>query len=429
MMDRCAAKLTPEELAGELQRLEARYAEFVGRGLKLNMARGKPSGSLLDHNTPVLVTLEHPFAADGTDARNYGVLEGLPEMRQFFGEVLGLDPERIIVGGNSSLNLMYDTIARLMFFGTAGQPPWSAAPRRKFLCPSPGYDRHFAITQEFGFELIAVPMTSTGPDMDMVESLVASDPDVKGIWCVPLYSNPQGICYSDETVARLGRMPAAAPDFRIFWDNAYGVHHLYEERHLADIFSACESGGHPDRPYYFFSTSKITFPGSGVAMMAASPAERRMILKRMGIQTIGSDKLNQLRTLRTLKNAATLKKHMAELAEILRPKFEIVLNTLERELGGTGLAQWNSPRGGYFVSLDTLDGCAAATLELAKNAGVTMTGAGATFPYRRDPRDRNIRIAPTYPDTAELQTAMDLFCVCVKLAALRRLSDKTRTEV
>ena len=420
MMKRCAAELTPDELAGELRRLEDLYAEFAARKLKLNMARGKPSGALLDHNKPVLETLTHPFAADGTDARNYGVLEGLPEMRRFFGEVLGIDPERIIVGGNSSLNLMYDAVARLMLFGTAGQPAWSSVSDRKFLCPSPGYDRHFAITQEFGFELIAVSMTATGPDMDMVEKL-AKDPSVKGIWCVPLYSNPQGICYSDETVRRLGKMEAA-PDFRIFWDNAYGVHHLYEETPLADIFAACEAGGHPDRAYYFFSTSKITFPGAGVAMMAASLSERQAILKRMGIQTIGSDKLNQLRTLRTLKDAPTLKKHRAELADILRPKFEIVLSTLERDLGGTGLARWNSPRGGYFVSLDTLDGCAKATLELAKNAGVAMTGAGATFPYKNDPSDRNIRIAPTYPDNEELQVAMDLFCVCVKLAALRKLS-------
>ncbi|MCI5778258.1 MAG: aminotransferase class I/II-fold pyridoxal phosphate-dependent enzyme [Lentisphaeria bacterium] len=420
-MGNLVTELPPERLAALREKLEAEYADFRGRKLALNMARGKPSGTLLDHNMPVLETLDRPFAADGTDARNYGVLEGLPEMRRFFGEILDLDPERVIVGGNSSLNLMYDSFVRLMLFGTGGQPAWGTLPVRRFLCPSPGYDRHFAITQEFGFEMISVPMTSTGPDMDMVESLVAADAAIKGIWCVPLYSNPQGICYSDETVARLGGMRTAAPDFRIFWDNAYGVHHLYGETKLADIFAACEAGGHPDRPYYFFSTSKITFPGAGVAMMAASVSERGEILKRMSVQTIGSDKLNQLRTLRTLKDAPTLKKHMAELAEILRPKFEIVLNTLERELGGTGLAGWNAPRGGYFVALDTLDGCAKATLELAKNAGVTMTGAGATFPYRRDPRDRNIRIAPTYPGNDELRTAMELFCVCVKLAAVRKL--------
>ena len=409
------------ELAALKVELEAEYSEFASRNLALNMARGKPSGKLLDHNMDVLTTLDNPFAADGTDARNYGILEGLPEMRAFFGEALNLDPERIIVGGNSSLTLMYDSIARLMMFGTCGHPAWRTLPKLKFLCPSPGYDRHFAITQEFGIEMITVPMTENGPDMDMVEELAASDEAIKGIWCVPLYSNPQGVCYSDETVARLGKMKCAAPDFKIFWDNAYGVHHIYEEVKLADIFTACENGGNPDRAYYFFSTSKITFPGAGVAMMAASLAERKEILKRMGIQTIGSDKLNQLRTLRCLKDAETLKKHMAELAEVLRPKFDIVLNTLESELAAGKFASWIKPRGGYFVSLDTLDGCAKKTLELAKNAGVTMTGAGATFPYKNDPRDRNIRIAPTFPSDEELQTAMKLFCVCVKLAAVKKL--------
>ena len=414
-------ELTNAELTALKVELEAEYSEYASRNLALNMARGKPAGKLLDHNTDVLKTLDNPFAEDGTDARNYGILEGLPEMRRFFGEVLNLDPERIIVGGNSSLTLMYDSIARLMMFGTCGNPAWRTLPKLKFLCPSPGYDRHFAITQEFGIEMIAVPMTENGPDMDVVEELAAKDEAVKGIWCVPLYSNPQGVCYSDETVARLGKMKTAAKDFKIFWDNAYGVHHIYEEVKLADIFAACEAGGNPDRAYYFFSTSKITFPGAGVAMMAASFAERKEILKRMGIQTIGSDKLNQLRTLRTLKDAPTLKKHMAELADILRPKFDIVLNTLESELNEGKYASWITPRGGYFVSLDTLDGCAKKTLELAKNAGVTMTGAGATFPYKNDPRDRNIRIAPTYPTDEELQTAMKLFCVCVKLAAVKKL--------
>ena len=401
--------------------LEAEYSEFASRNLALNMARGKPSGKLLDHNVDVLKTLENPFAADGTDARNYGILEGLPEMRKFFAEVLNLDPERIIVGGNSSLTLMYDSIVRLMMFGSCGNPAWRTLPKVKFLCPSPGYDRHFAITQEFGIEMITVPMTENGPDMDIIEELVANDDAVKGMWCVPLYSNPQGVCYSDETVERLGKMKTAAKDFKIFWDNAYGVHHIYEEVKLADIFSACERGGNPDRVYYFFSTSKITFPGAGVAMMAASLNERNEILKRMNIQTIGSDKLNQLRTLRTLKDAPTLKKHMAELADILRPKFDIVLNTLDAELSAGNFASWIKPRGGYFVSLDTMDGCAKKTLELAKNAGVTMTGAGATFPYKNDPRDRNIRIAPTFPTDEELQTAMKLFCVCVKLAAVKKM--------
>lgn len=420
-MEKLINSLSQAELAVLKNELEAEYSEYASRNLALNMARGKPSGELLNHNMDVLETLESPFAADGTDARNYGILEGLPEMRKFFGEILNLDPERIIVGGNSSLTLMYDSISRLFVFGTCGYPAWRTLPKLKFLCPSPGYDRHFAITQEFGFEMIPVPMTENGPDMDVVENLVASDEAIKGIWCVPLYSNPQGVCYSDETVARLGKMKTAAPDFKIFWDNAYGVHHIYEEVKLADIFAACEAGGNPDRAYYFFSTSKITFPGAGVAMMAASHAECKEILKRMGIQTIGSDKLNQLRTLRTLKDAPTLKKHMAELADILRPKFEIVLNTLDSELRQGGYASWIAPRGGYFVSLDTMDGCAKKTLELAKNAGVTMTGAGATFPYKNDPRDRNIRIAPTYPTNDELQIAMKCFCVCVKLAAVKKL--------
>ena len=412
------------ELLALREQLEAEYAEIASKKLSLNMARGKPAGSLLDNNVSVLDKLEIFHTQDGTDARNYGILEGLPEMRAFFGEVLNIDPERIIVGGNSSLSLMYDSISRLFVFGTGGNPAWRTLKEVKFLCPSPGYDRHFAITQEFGIKMITIPMKSDGPDMDMVENLVANDPAVKGIWCVPLYSNPQGICYSDETVARLGRMKCAAPDFRIFWDNAYGVHHLYGESELADIFSACEAGGNPDRAYYFFSTSKITFPGAGVAMMAASSTERQEILKRMGIQTIGSDKLNQLRTLKFLKDAPTLKAHMAKLAEILRPKFDIVLNTLEKELGDFGFASWNSPRGGYFVSLDTMPNCAKATLKLAKEAGVAMTGAGATFPYGIDPNDSNIRIAPTYPNNEDLQLAMDLFCVCVKLAACRYLCDK-----
>lgn len=414
--------LQPAELQMLKVELEAEYAEYASRNLALNMARGKPAGSLLDHNMGVLKTLDNPFAADGTDARNYGVLDGLPEMREFFGSVLGIDPELIIVGGNSSLTLMYDSIMRLMMFGSCGNPAWRTLPKVKFLCPCPGYDRHFAITQEFGIEMIPVPMTENGPDMDIVEQLVAEYDSIKGMWCVPLYSNPQGVCYSDETVARLGKMRTAADDFKIFWDNAYGVHHIYEEVKLADIFAACEAGGNPDRPYYFFSTSKITFPGSGVAMMAVSAKERKEVVKRMGIQTIGSDKLNQLRTLRELKDAPTLKKHMAELADILRPKFDIVLETLNRELLPGGFASWITPRGGYFVSLDTLDGCAGKTLELAKNAGVTMTGAGATFPYKKDPRDRNIRIAPTYPENDELQTAMNLFCVCVKLAAVKKLT-------
>ena len=308
----CTA-LSKAELEALEAKLEAEYRRIADMKLSLNMARGKPAPSLLDCNNELLGAMDRYESEDGTDCRNYGILEGLPEMRQFFGSVLNIDPERIIVGGNASLNLMYDAIARLVLFGTSKTPAWGSGNGLKFLCPCPGYDRHFAITQSFGFEMIPVEMNENGPDMDAVEKLVAADPAIKGIWCVPLYSNPQGICYSDEVVARLGKMKSAAADFRIFWDNAYGVHHLYGETVLADIFEACEKGGNPDRAYYFFSTSKITFPGAGVAMMAASPDERAFILKHMTVQTIGHDKLNQLRTLRFLKDADNLKKQMKKL--------------------------------------------------------------------------------------------------------------------
>jgi DNA-binding transcriptional MocR family regulator len=313
-----------------------------------------------------------------------------------------------------------------MMFGTNGNPAWRTLPALKFLCPSPGYDRHFAITQEFGVEMITVPMTADGPDMDVVEELVASDEAIKGIWCVPLYSNPQGVCYSDETVARLGKMKTAAKDFRIFWDNAYGVHHIFAERKLKDIFKACEEAGNPDRPYYFFSTSKITFPGAGVALMASSLSNLEEVKKHMGIQTIGFDKINQLRTVNFLKDAENVRAHMRKQADELKPKFHVVLETLDRELSGTGLAEWEKPDGGYFVAVDTLDGCAKEVVRLAKEAGVTMTGAGATFPYKKDPRDRNIRIAPTYPTIDELKLAMELFCLCVKLAGVNKLLETAK---
>ena len=415
------SKLSQSELMGVRRELEERYAAFQARNLKLNMARGKPGAEQLDISDSILESVNPKCAADGTDCRNYGGLEGLPEMRQLFGEVLGINPDNIIIGGNSSLNLMYDAMTRLMLFGTQNCTPWCRLPKVKFLCPAPGYDRHFAVTEEFGIEMIPVPMTDEGPDMDMVEALVKEDDAVKGIWCVPLYSNPEGVVYSDETVTRLSTMKCAAPDFRIFWDNAYGVHHLYEPIVLKDIFKACEEAGNPDRVLCFFSTSKITYPGAGVSMVASSPANCAEILKHMTIQTIGHDKLNQLRTLQLLKNADGLKAQMEKQAALLRPKFELVLEMLEKELAGTGLAQWKKPRGGYFVALDTLDGCAKETVRLAKEAGVTMTGAGATFPYKKDPRDRNIRIAPTYPPLSELAIAMELFCVCVKLAAVRKL--------
>ena len=397
------------------------YESFKARNLKLDMSRGRPATAQLDICNGAMNTLDCWMAEGNVDARNYGQLAGLAEMRRFFGEWLGIDPDTIVVGGNSSLNMMYDTVVRLMLFGTMGNPAWKDCGKLKFLCPSPGYDRHFAITQDFGFEMITVPMTPEGPDMDMVEDLVKNDPAIKGIWCVPLYSNPQGICYSDTVVARLAGMECAAPDFRIFWDNAYGVHHLYGETKLANILELCEKAGNPERAYYFFSTSKITFPGGGVAMMASGKASRAEMLKRIGIQTIGSDKLNQLRTLQFLKDPQNAQQHMEKIAESLRPKFETVVNTLEREIGGTGLASWNSPRGGYFVAVDTLEGCAKEVVKLAAEAGVVMTGAGATFPYGKDPRDTNIRIAPSFPTVQELECAMELFCVCIKVSCIGKL--------
>ncbi len=413
--------LPKTELKALQKELLGSYERFREEHLKLDMSRGKPSPDQLDICNELL---EGPLGSwrseDGVDARNYGELEGLSEARRYFGEVLGIDPRRIIVGGNASLNLMYDMMMRLYVFGIGGYAPWRTLPRVKFLCPSPGYDRHFAITEELGFEMIPVRMTATGPDMDEVERLVA-DPTVKGIWCVPLYSNPQGICYSDETVRRLGAMKCAAPDFKIFWDNAYGVHHLYGETALYDIFSACGEGGNPERAYYFFSTSKITFPGGGVSIIATGYGEHAEIVRRLGIQTISYDKLNQLRTVRFLKDRPSTMAHMRRLAEGLRPKFEKVLSVLERELDGTGLAGWSNPRGGYFISVDVLPGCAREVVRLAAEAGVKLTPAGATYPLRRDPDDSNLRIAPSFPTLPELERAMELFCLSVKLAAVNKL--------
>ena len=413
-------EMSREELLALRQTLQTEYRRYQDRNLKLDLSRGKPASSQLDLNNALLGAMPTAKASDGTDTRNYGLLEGLPEARALFSELLNIPVERIVIGGNSSLNLMYDAIVRCMLFGTGGQTPWCKLDKVKFLCPSPGYDRHFAICEDMGIEMITIPMTATGPDMDMVEELVANDPAIKGMWCVPLYSNPQGICYSDETVDRLGAMKSAAPDFRIFWDNAYGVHHLYEERSLKDIFAACEAGGNPDRPFYFFSTSKITFPGAGVALIASSPANILEIRKRMTIQTIGHDKVNQLRTVQYLRNADGVRALMRSLAAEMRPKFDMVLNILERELGNTGLATWIKPDGGYFVSLDTMPHCARETVRLAQDAGVKFTGAGATFPYKKDPEDKNLRIAPTYPTIEELQPAMEIFCLAVKLAGVEK---------
>jgi aspartate/methionine/tyrosine aminotransferase len=399
----------------------AEYATLKARGLALDMSRGKPSPDILDRSNGLLDALSPYTCEDGTDARNYGVPTGIPECRRLFSELLDIPADQIIVGNNASLELMYDLYSRLYLFGTLGHTPWGKLPRVKFLCPSPGYDRHFSISAAFGTEMIAVPMTENGPCMDTVEALVRDDDAIKGIWCVPLYSNPQGVVYSDETVRRLAAMETAAKDFRIFWDNAYGLHHVFEEHSVANIFEAAAAAGNEDRIYCFFSTSKVTFPGGGVCMVAASPANIAEQQKHISIKTIGYDKLNQLRFVRYFKTAENVRRHMRAIGDMLRPKFEIVLDTLDKELGGTGLATWIRPKGGYFVGIDTIEGCAKAVVALAKEAGTTLTNAGATFPHGEDPKDTSIRIAPTYPSIEELRDAMRLLCLCIKIVSIDKL--------
>ena len=357
------------------------------------------------------------------DCRNYGVLDGITEAKQLLADMMEVPKDNIVIFGNSSLNIMYDTIARAMTHGVLGSTPWAKLDKVKFLCPVPGYDRHFAITEHFGIEMINVPMTATGPDMDMVEKLVAEDEAIKGIWCVPKYSNPQGITYSDETVHRFATLKPAAKDFRIFWDNASGIHHLYEDKqdYLTEILMECKKAGNPDMVYKFSSTSKISFPGSGIAASAASDANLKEIREMMKVQTIGHDKLNQLRHVRYFKDIHGMVEHMKKHADIMRPKFDAVLETLDRELGGLGIGSWIAPRGGYFISFDAMEGCAKAIVAKAKEAGLVMTGAGATFPYGKDPKDSNIRIAPSYPTPEELKTAAEIFVLSVKLVSIEKL--------
>jgi DNA-binding transcriptional MocR family regulator len=360
--------------------------------------------------------------ADGADLRNSGGLDGTPEAKRLFAHMLEVSESEVLVGGNSSLNMMHDTIARAMLHGVLGSPaPWGKLPQVKFLCPSPGYDRHFAICELLGIDMITVDMTPQGPDMDAVERLVREDEAIKGIWCVPKYSNPDGITYADEVVERLARMPAKAADFRIFWDDAYTVHHLTDRPdRLRNMMDACRRAGHPDRVFMFCSTSKITFPGSGVAALAASEANLAAIRGQLSAQTIGPDKLNQLRHTRFFPDMKAIRAHMEKHAAIIRPKFELVLSLLAAELGDKDIASWHSPHGGYFISLNTEDGCAKKVVGMAAGAGVTLTKAGATYPYGRDPHDRNIRIAPTYPGLDELRTAIEVLCVCVQLASIER---------
>jgi DNA-binding transcriptional MocR family regulator len=405
--------------------LEARYVAFKARGLQLDMTRGKPSSEQLDLADPLLDRPPQGFlGSDGTDGRNYGGLDGLPELKALLAPLLDVAPAQVIIGGNSSLQLMHDALVRAWTHGVPdGQGPWCKLPKVKFLCPSPGYDRHFAICQHLGIEMINVELRDDGPDMDHVEDLVRSDAAIKGMWCVPKYSNPTGTTYADGVVDRLANMPTAAADFRLFWDNAYAVHDLYAEgERLKDVVSACARAGYENRPLVFASTSKISFAGAGVAAFGSSPANVADAKRSLGLQTIGPDKLNQLRHVAFFKDFSGIRAHMLRHAEILRPKFEAVTQIFEAELGGKGIAAWTKPRGGYFVSLDTLKGCASQVVSLASDAGVKLTGAGATFPYGKDPADRNIRIAPSLPPLEQIRVAMEVVAVCVTLASVRKLS-------
>lgn len=427
------SELTREELENEFGLLQKEYKKYQDMDLNLNMSRGKPSHEQLDLSMGLMDALTSDadmFCEDGTDCRNYGGLDGIQECKELIGDMMENHPDNIIIYGNSSLNVMYDTVSRAMTHGIMGNTPWCKLDQISFLCPSPGYDRHFAITEYFGINMIPVPMTPTGPDMDLVEKLVREDETIKGMWCVPKYSNPQGYSYSDETVRRIARLKPAANDFRVFWDNAYGIHHLYDidQDYVIEILAECKRAGNPDLVYKFASTSKITFPGSGISALASSPNNLEDIRRQLKIQTIGHDKVNQLRHVRFFGDIHGMVQHMRKHADILRPKFEAVEEILEENLGGLGIGSWTKPKGGYFISFDTLPGCAKKVVGLAKKAGVEMTKAGATWPYGKDPQDTNIRIAPSYPPIEDLKTAARLFTLCVRLASVKKLMDDMKQE-
>ena len=418
--------MSKEELLALKESLNKEYAEAKAKGLALDMSRGKPSAKQLDVSLGLLDTINSSSdlkALDGTDCRNYGVLDGIPEAKKLMADMMGTTPDHVIVYGNASLNIMYDQISRAYTHGILGNTPWCKLDKVKFLCPVPGYDRHFAITERFGIEMINIPMSESGPDMGMVEEYVSKDASVKGIWCVPKYSNPQGYTYSEETVKRMAALKPAAEDFRIFWDNAYVIHDLYDDNkdEIADIISECEKAGNPDMVFEFASTSKVSFPGSGIAALATSANNIADIKKQLTIQTIGHDKLNQLRHVRFFKDINGLKEHMRKHAEFMRPKFEAVESVLEEELGGLGIGSWIKPLGGYFISFDAMEGCAKAIVAKCKEAGVILTGAGAPFPYHNDPKDSNIRIAPSFPTPEEMQQATEIFVLCVKLVSVQKL--------
>ena len=419
-------EMTREELLQQKTELEAEFAKIKEMGLNLDMSRGKPGSDQLDLAMPmldVLTSKEVIQSENGTDLRNYGIVDGIPEAKKLVADMVGVKPEQVIVYGNSSLNIMYDQVARAEMFGICGNTPWSKLEKVKFLCPVPGYDRHFAITEDFGIEMINIPMTADGPDMDMVEQYVNNDEAVKGIWCIPKYSNPEGVVYSDETVKRFAALKPAAKDFRIFWDNAYAVHHLYEDQQaeILNILELCEQVGNPDMVFEFCSTSKVSFPGAGIAAIATSEANIADIKKRLTIQTIGHDKINQLRHVKYFKDMNGVKEHMMKHAAIIRPKFEMLDELLTREVAARGIGSWMKPLGGYFISFNALEGCAKEIVAKCKEAGVTMTGAGSPFPYKKDPKDSVIRIAPTYPSVEELEKAAEVFIIVTRLVSVSKL--------